>query len=319
MQFDRMRRREVVALLGGALAWPFAAQRARAVERRRDGTRAAGSTRALTPARPDLAAKHLAGTVEAQRFVDGQTLEVTAAQAPLREAPSHDAPLSDRGAQGRAGDDLRHERRRLGLGPARGRRLCRLHAGRGAARRRARRRPTRSRRCARSSIPARRSSVRRPRRCRSAAGSAVARDRRRVRGHLRRRLTCRCCISPRSPRSRPISSRWPSASSARRISGAARPASASTARRLVQLALDACGIACPRDTDMQEQALGTRARAALRHRPAAARRSDVLERPRRHRARRARRWCIPTPRATWRSPSSRSPIRSRASAPPATT
>ena len=51
---------------------------------------------------------------------------------------------------------------------------------------------------------------------------------------------------------------------------------------LVQVALSACGIACPRDSDMQETALGTPIDIAQ----AAARRSDVLERPRRDRARR---------------------------------
>ena len=63
----------------------------------------------LTPARLDLAAKHLAGTVEAQRFVEGQTLEVVAAQAPLREAPSHDAPLLTEALRGERVTDLRHE------------------------------------------------------------------------------------------------------------------------------------------------------------------------------------------------------------------
>jgi cell wall-associated NlpC family hydrolase len=47
----------------------------------------------LTPARPDLAARHLQGKVAAERFVDGKILEVVDAQAPLRRAPSPDAPL----------------------------------------------------------------------------------------------------------------------------------------------------------------------------------------------------------------------------------
>jgi len=92
MKFDRMRRRDVVALLGGALAWPFAASAREPVGGAIMPPRSALDPR-LTPARLDLAAKHLAGTVDAQRFVDGQELEVIAAQAPLREAPSHDAPL----------------------------------------------------------------------------------------------------------------------------------------------------------------------------------------------------------------------------------
>lgn len=46
-----------------------------------------------TPARPDLAARHLAGQVEALRFVDGRLREVVEAQAPLRRAPAPDGPL----------------------------------------------------------------------------------------------------------------------------------------------------------------------------------------------------------------------------------
>jgi len=47
----------------------------------------------LTPARPDLAAVHLKGKVEAAKFVGGTEQEVIVGQAPLRQAPSHDAPL----------------------------------------------------------------------------------------------------------------------------------------------------------------------------------------------------------------------------------
>lgn len=47
----------------------------------------------LTPARPDLAAEHLRGKVEAARFVKGAVQEVISATAPLRQAPSHEAPL----------------------------------------------------------------------------------------------------------------------------------------------------------------------------------------------------------------------------------
>jgi cell wall-associated NlpC family hydrolase len=47
----------------------------------------------LTPARPDLAAAHLRGTVEAARFVEGTAQEVIAGIAPVRAAPSHGAPL----------------------------------------------------------------------------------------------------------------------------------------------------------------------------------------------------------------------------------
>jgi cell wall-associated NlpC family hydrolase len=47
----------------------------------------------LTPARPELAAKYLEGKVEAARFVSGEEFEIVDALAPLREAPSSDAML----------------------------------------------------------------------------------------------------------------------------------------------------------------------------------------------------------------------------------
>jgi cell wall-associated NlpC family hydrolase len=47
----------------------------------------------ITPARPDLAAKHLEGKVKAAHFAAGEDYEVIDAQAPMRRAPSPDAPL----------------------------------------------------------------------------------------------------------------------------------------------------------------------------------------------------------------------------------
>jgi cell wall-associated NlpC family hydrolase len=47
----------------------------------------------LNAFRPDLAAAALRGKVEAARFADGETYEVVHGQAPLRRAPVHDAPL----------------------------------------------------------------------------------------------------------------------------------------------------------------------------------------------------------------------------------
>jgi len=47
----------------------------------------------LTPARPDLAARHLEGQVAAERFVDGLWREVVDPQAPVRKAPAPDAML----------------------------------------------------------------------------------------------------------------------------------------------------------------------------------------------------------------------------------
>lgn len=46
-----------------------------------------------TPARPDLAAAHLRGRVAALRFVEGIEQEVIVGQAPLRAEPTHGAPL----------------------------------------------------------------------------------------------------------------------------------------------------------------------------------------------------------------------------------
>ena len=49
--------------------------------------------RRLTPARADLAAEHLRGLVDAPRYAKGREMRITAASAPLRRAPQADAPL----------------------------------------------------------------------------------------------------------------------------------------------------------------------------------------------------------------------------------
>ena len=54
---------------------------------------------------------------------------------------------------------------------------------------------------------------------------------------------------------------------------------------LLQIALSACGIVCPRDSDMQEEALGSPVAAAADRSGLQARRSRVLDRSRRHRPR----------------------------------
>ncbi len=54
----------------------------------------------LTPARPDLAAKHLEGKVQAERFVEGMEFEVFDPIAPVRRAPSHDAALDTEALKG---------------------------------------------------------------------------------------------------------------------------------------------------------------------------------------------------------------------------
>jgi cell wall-associated NlpC family hydrolase len=54
----------------------------------------------LTPARADIAAKHLEGKVAAARFVEGEPREVAEPQAPLRRAPSPEAPLDTEALKG---------------------------------------------------------------------------------------------------------------------------------------------------------------------------------------------------------------------------
>jgi len=54
----------------------------------------------LTPARPDLAAKYLEGKIAAARFVSGEEFQVVDAIAPLREAPSSDATLLTQALKG---------------------------------------------------------------------------------------------------------------------------------------------------------------------------------------------------------------------------
>ncbi len=54
----------------------------------------------VTPARADLAAKYLQGKVAAARYVDGRVYEVIAPQTPLRQAPRPDAPLDTEALKG---------------------------------------------------------------------------------------------------------------------------------------------------------------------------------------------------------------------------
>ena len=54
----------------------------------------------LTPARADLAARHLQGQVEAERFVDATPYEVFEPSAPVRRAPASDAPLETEALKG---------------------------------------------------------------------------------------------------------------------------------------------------------------------------------------------------------------------------
>jgi hypothetical protein len=54
----------------------------------------------LTPARPDLAAKVLEGKVKAARFVTGEEFEIAGAIAPLRRSPSSGAELATQALRG---------------------------------------------------------------------------------------------------------------------------------------------------------------------------------------------------------------------------
>jgi cell wall-associated NlpC family hydrolase len=54
----------------------------------------------VTPARPDLAASYLQGKVEAARFVHGEQREVVDPQAPVRREPSHDGALGTEALKG---------------------------------------------------------------------------------------------------------------------------------------------------------------------------------------------------------------------------
>jgi cell wall-associated NlpC family hydrolase len=54
----------------------------------------------LTPARPDLAAKYLEGKVRAARFVAGEAFEIIDAIAPLRDRPSAEAMLLTQALKG---------------------------------------------------------------------------------------------------------------------------------------------------------------------------------------------------------------------------
>ena len=182
----------------------------------------------LTPARPDLAAEHLRGQVEAARFVEGTEQEVIVGIAPVRAAPAHDAPLLtealggervtiyETDEEGWAWGQLQSDGY-VGWLPA-----AALLAPKGQ--------PTHKVAALRTLVfPGPRSSCRRPKGCRSAPGSSWSDPK--IRSPSPRRADiCRGGIWRRWIEPRSISSPWLSALSALPICGVASRALASTAR-----------------------------------------------------------------------------------------
>ena len=234
----------------------------------------------ITPARPDLAAAHLRGKVEAARFVEGTEQEVIVGIAPLRQEPSHDAPLLtealcgervtvyETDEEGWAWGQLKSDgyvgwlpaAALLAPGPAP------THKVDGAAH------PGVPRAFDQAAAD----------RCAAARRAASPWcGSRRASPSPRPAASCRSAISRRSRTVEPDF-----VAVAERFLGVpylwgGKSSLGIDCSGLVQVALTACGIKCPRDSDMQESALGKSASlAGLQQR-----RPDLLERPRRHRAR----------------------------------
>ena len=237
----------------------------------------------LTPARADLAAKASGRQGQGGALCRGARLRGDrAAGAGARDACAGRA-ADDRSAQGRARHDLRDECRRLGLGPARRRRLCRLAAGECAGARRRAANPQGRRRCARSCFPG--PSIKLPPLEALPLGARLAI----ARVEERLAVTRSGAYVP-APHLAPLDAVEPDfVAVAERFLGVPYLWGGKTAlgldcSGLVQVALTAAGIACPRDSDMQEAALGAPV-APRRGGGSAPRRSHLLEGPCRHRAR----------------------------------
>ncbi len=240
----------------------------------------------LTPARPDLAAKALEGKVEAARYAEGRLYEVIEPQAPLRTAPAPDAALAtealkgervtiyDTNAEGWAWGQLVADGY-VGWLPAN----ALVPPGP---------EPTHKVIAIRTlAFPG--PSIKLPPLEALPLGASVAV----ARMDGRMAVTRSGAWVPASHLA-PLESREDDfVGVAERFIGVPYLWGGKTAlgldcSGLVQVALTACGISCPRDSDMQEAAFfaaAGQAGAPRRNGRSAARRSGVLERPRCHRAR----------------------------------
>ena len=215
----------------------------------------------ITPARPDLAAAHLRGKVEAARFVEGTEQEVIVGIAPVRSAPSHDAPLVTEALRGERVTVYETDEEGWAWGQLAVRRLCRVAAGRGAARAGrsadAQGRGAADLRVSRAfdqAAAARRAAARR-------AGCALRASR------IASRSLRQAAIVPKRHLAALDTKEADFVAVAERFVGApylwgGKSSLGLDCSGLVQVALTACGIPCPRDSDMQEKALGKAASLA---------------------------------------------------------
>ena len=226
----------------------------------------------VTPARADLAAKSLQGKLAAPKYVEGCVYEVVAPQAPLRHAPQPDAPLDTEALKGErftvydwneegwawgqlASDDYVGWLPQSALGPP------------GAA-------PTHKVAALRSfAFPG--PSIKLPPLEALPFGAKLAM----ARTQERMAVTAAGAYVP-LPHLRPVGEPESDfVAVAERFLGVPYLWGGKTAlgldcSGLVQIALTACGVSCPRDSDMQERAIGQPAAAG--HDTGALQRGDLV-------------------------------------------